>query len=127
MARQIINVGTVPDDGTGDPLRDAFIKANANFGELYGTTDSYAKLDLFPDTYSEIIGPEPGYQFDGRSPLSPVVNNTNRTWEADYLHPYGKGAWLYNSASTALMTFQLWWDFEAAGLQEGDVFSAAFW
>jgi hypothetical protein len=28
---QTINVGTTPNDGTGDPLRDANIKINSNF------------------------------------------------------------------------------------------------
>lgn len=31
MAFQSVNVGTVADDGTGDPLRTAFIKTNSNF------------------------------------------------------------------------------------------------
>ena len=37
MSQQIINVGTAPDDGAGDPLRTAFIKTNLNFTELYAT------------------------------------------------------------------------------------------
>ena len=35
MAQQIINVGAAPNDGTGDPLRTAYIKTNNNFTELY--------------------------------------------------------------------------------------------
>ena len=35
MAQQIINVGTAPNDGTGDTLKTSFTKANANFTELY--------------------------------------------------------------------------------------------
>jgi hypothetical protein len=35
MAKQTINIGTTANDGTGDPLRDAFDKANDNFNELY--------------------------------------------------------------------------------------------
>jgi hypothetical protein len=35
MAQQTINIGAVANDGTGDPLRDAFDKANDNFTELY--------------------------------------------------------------------------------------------
>ena len=35
MTQQVINVGTVANDGTGDPLRTAFIKVNANFAEVY--------------------------------------------------------------------------------------------
>jgi hypothetical protein len=36
MAQQTINLGTVPNDGTGDPLRTAMDKVNDNFTELYG-------------------------------------------------------------------------------------------
>lgn len=35
MAQQVINVGTIADDHTGDKLRAAFVKANADFTELY--------------------------------------------------------------------------------------------
>jgi hypothetical protein len=35
MAQQTINIGTNPNDGTGDPLRTAFDKTNDNFTELY--------------------------------------------------------------------------------------------
>jgi hypothetical protein len=35
MAREVINVGSAPNDGTGDPLRTAYQKCNNNFGELY--------------------------------------------------------------------------------------------
>jgi hypothetical protein len=50
MAQETINIGTSPNDGTGDPLRNAFNKANLNFSELYsgaGVGDdsvTYAKL-----------------------------------------------------------------------------------
>ena len=37
MPQQIINVGATPDNGLGDPLRTAFIKANSNFSELYSS------------------------------------------------------------------------------------------
>ena len=39
MAREIINVGTTANDGTGDPLRSAFTKVNNMTAELY-TDDS---------------------------------------------------------------------------------------
>jgi len=35
MAQQIVTVGNIAGDGTGDPLRNAFTKINANFTELY--------------------------------------------------------------------------------------------
>ncbi len=36
-AQQPVNVGTVPNDGTGDPVRAAFQKLNANDTELYAS------------------------------------------------------------------------------------------
>ena len=35
MAKQILNIGAAPNDGNGDPLRDAMDKVNDNFNELY--------------------------------------------------------------------------------------------
>ena len=35
MAKQTIGIGTTANDGTGDPLRDAFDKVNDNFDEVY--------------------------------------------------------------------------------------------
>lgn len=35
MTRQLINLGSTPNKGDGDPLRTAFRKINENFSELY--------------------------------------------------------------------------------------------
>jgi len=35
MPQEIINIGTTPNDGTGDSIRNAFNKSNNNFTELY--------------------------------------------------------------------------------------------
>jgi hypothetical protein len=35
MAEQIIDVGTAPNSGTGDPLRTAFIKTDNNFDQIW--------------------------------------------------------------------------------------------
>ena len=35
MAQQTITVGSVANDGTGDFIRDAFVKVNSNFTEIY--------------------------------------------------------------------------------------------
>jgi hypothetical protein len=39
MAKQVINIGAIANDGTGDPVRTAFDKSNDNFTELYGKPD----------------------------------------------------------------------------------------
>ena len=38
MARQVINIGSNANDGTGDTLRAAMVKTEANFTELYAVT-----------------------------------------------------------------------------------------
>ena len=39
MAKQTVNIGATANDGTGDPLRDAFDKLNDNFNEVYAKPD----------------------------------------------------------------------------------------
>ena len=39
MAKQVIGIGTLANDGTGDTLRAALDKCNDNFTELYALTD----------------------------------------------------------------------------------------
>lgn len=41
MSQQIINIGALPNDGTGDPIRVAYGKINNNFTELYSGFSQY--------------------------------------------------------------------------------------
>ena len=54
MARQVINIGTIENDGTGDKLRDAMDKINDNFQEVYTELggDSLSNLDFSGNTIS---------------------------------------------------------------------------
>ena len=54
MAQQTIGVGSSANDGTGDPLRTAFNKINANFSELYG--DTAEANDILDDTSPQLGG-----------------------------------------------------------------------
>lgn len=48
MTKQVINIGTTANDGTGDPLRIAFDRTNDNFNELYNALgNSQNPIDLF--------------------------------------------------------------------------------
>lgn len=47
MAKQTINVGTLPNDGTGDTLLSAMNKINANFTDLYTTSYSTNVVNSF--------------------------------------------------------------------------------
>ena len=63
MALQVISVGLTPNDGQGDAIRNAYIKCNDNFAELYsrvqdipptspaGTVGDAAGMIAFDTTY----------------------------------------------------------------------------
>lgn len=58
MARQVIDIGTVGNDGTGDSIRESFRKINENFKDLYavfgeGGQIRSTDLDDFPASYEE--------------------------------------------------------------------------
>jgi hypothetical protein len=46
MTLQVINVGSAPNDGLGDPIRTAYIKCNDNFGELYSRAQASPPVTL---------------------------------------------------------------------------------
>jgi len=54
MAQQTVSIGSSANDGTGDPLRTAFTKINANFTELYG--DTAEANDILDDTSPQLGG-----------------------------------------------------------------------
>lgn len=50
MTQQVINIGALPNDGTGDTIRVAYTKINQNFTEVYGAivngSDAAINLDF---------------------------------------------------------------------------------
>jgi hypothetical protein len=44
MAKQVINVGTTANSGGGDPLRNAMVKINENFTEVYAADATFISL-----------------------------------------------------------------------------------
>lgn len=66
MTQEIIDTGSVPNDGSGDPLREAFNKINNNFANLFSLTGANSEL-------VEIVDP-----FNGNSTTTESSNgNTN--------------------------------------------------
>ena len=76
MARQIISTGTAANDGTGDTLRSAANKINANFAELYeistGDSGSSAVLTQFSGASVQFEGTN----IDAHQTLLSVTNPT---------------------------------------------------
>jgi len=75
MTIQLINVGTSPNDGLGDPIRTAFIKCNNDFIELYSRAQPYPPVTLVgnPGDQSGMYSYDPTYfyycfaDYDGSS------------------------------------------------------------
>lgn len=63
MAIQLVNVGTLPNDGEGDPLRTAFQKINNNFTYLQQTASQIAKSVTLNDNPSQPIFTYPVDEF----------------------------------------------------------------
>ena len=78
MAQQIINVGSAPNDGTGDVLRNSQIKANANFTELYtNKAESSEVLSNDETTYTAATLPLAGTEV---AVLNDGTNWVKITW-----------------------------------------------
>jgi hypothetical protein len=73
MSRQIINTGTSPNKGDGDPLRTSFSKINNNFEQLFRgpliyTTEERNQITAVPGSiiYNSTMDKFQGYvQNDG--------------------------------------------------------------
>jgi hypothetical protein len=93
MARQNISVGTVANDGTGDPLRSAFIKINQNFVELYTPNTVFENIQL-TGRYS--LGSN--VSFAKAEYTDPTVVKDEIAPGIVFTRPYGYGAGIYNIA-----------------------------
>jgi hypothetical protein len=55
MAQEVINIGAVADDGTGDTIRGAGIKINNNFTELYATSSAESQIHFIGNNISSTL------------------------------------------------------------------------
>lgn len=78
MGKQTINIGTVVNDGTGDPIRTAFTKTNENATELYNVHGwaYYGDGETTPAT-----------QVIGTTPVKLLIDGLGASSESGYL-PY---------------------------------------
>ena len=54
MAQEIINTGTTANDGTGDPLRTAFIKTDSNFDQIWAAGPVGTNVQISGNTISTV-------------------------------------------------------------------------
>jgi len=77
MAQLPINLGTYANDGTGDDLRTAFTKVNANFLDLYTNFGQLNAANLGPGTGLFLIDTNNVLQFKSLTSTSNSVTITN--------------------------------------------------
>lgn len=110
MAIQLINLGNVANDGTGDDLREAFVKVNANFTELDQTnTESTTAANLGSSgegIFASLVGTE--LQF------KKIAAGTGVTLAAD------NNAITINSTATGLNEISLFGDSGNSNITNSD-------
>lgn len=75
--QEIINIGTLPNDGEGDPLRVAFGKINNNFSNLFSTFVNTSTAYSFGDTPNQVIFETPANTFtQGQFYIQTINGNT---------------------------------------------------
>jgi len=84
MAKQVIGIGTAPNDGTGDTIRDGGDKANDNFDEIYALLGTGTVLTTGLSATSSVVtlaGPTiTGVaSFADGSNSAPSITNTGDT------------------------------------------------
>lgn len=78
MAQEIINIGTSPNDGSGDPLRVAFAKVNNNFTQLFSTGWFTTESVTIGNTQQEIFSQPVGYFTQAVFQINSIqANSTN--------------------------------------------------
>lgn len=75
MAKQSVDVGTVANDGTGDPLRTAMVKINENFTELYTNAVLTTSVSVGNSTINSSMSNTAGF-YTGNSAGSRFLANT---------------------------------------------------
>lgn len=82
MTQEIINIGALPNDGEGDPLRVAFQKVNNNFASLFSTTFNIAEATTVGLAEDQVILEHPAATFTqgmiqirSYDPTSPDMQN----------------------------------------------------
>lgn len=103
MARQIINVGSSANDGTGDSIRAGMVKVNTNFEKLFAANPD-AILDLGNASGSLTLDTDVSTQrvnVTGNLSLSGISNGSpNKTIE---LWLYASGSnWTFDPSSVAV-------------------------
>lgn len=78
---EVINVGNLPNDGEGDPLRTAFIKINNNFARLSSTSWNITEAVSVGNTANQVIFTTAANAFTQGTFVVKTYNPTNNDFQ----------------------------------------------
>lgn len=87
MSQQFINTGSETNNKTGDPIQNAFKKANSNFTELYSTTNIIPKNSVIINT-TVLFNFPPGEAYGYQAfPVHTAIDQSPATgkWDTNYV------------------------------------------
>ena len=99
MAIQLVNIGALPNDGEGDPLRTAFAKINNNFIYMQQTSSNIASAVTLDDTPNQVIFEYPADEFTQALIQIQSYREDNNDSQNAFL-----GAQIYNDLSDVKFT-----------------------
>lgn len=99
MAIQLVNIGALPNDGEGDPLRTAFAKINNNFIYMQQTSSNIASAVTLDDTPGQVIFEYPADEFTQALIQIQSYREDNNDSQNAFL-----GAQIYNDLSDVKFT-----------------------
>jgi hypothetical protein len=111
LAKQTINIGAAPNDGTGDPIRDAFDKVNDNFDEIYSSYTATGAVSVGNSTVNSVVSNSGGL-VTSTNAVSTVANTTtfkignstvNATLTATQLSVSGGNTGITTANTTAIV------------------------
>ena len=107
MAKLTLNLGTNPNDGTGDNLRGGGTKINANFTEIYNSLgdgsniiNSFSIADTTSTTSTNALGET--LKFVGGSGINATISGDTLTLETDNTIMTGSGTVTMTNKTMAL-------------------------
>lgn len=142
--QDVINVGATPNDGTGDPLRDAMVKVNDNFKDLFSNavvntniTVGNNSVNVFANSTTIFTGNvttgSGGLKVNssvvlvGNNTVNTSINSTSITINANNGLRLGSNTNAANGYTYLPNNFKLNWGWVSANSTAGNVtFSSAY-
>jgi len=123
MSQYFINIGALPNDGTGDPLRTAFNDTNLNFDQIFAAGPVLSNVQIVGNKILTL-------NTNGNLVLSPngvgrVVSNVSIVPNTSNTHDLGSPSLRWNTVYSTYMDFA---NLSVTGnLVAGNIFSGAYY